>query len=381
MRKTVLLTTVLLSLSLNNNFGQSSSNSSNTVRIWEEPTIIPTYLVGLPSTSPRFYDGQRLQGKETEAYKNLYQATWSFAFHSAAYFQLAQLDCNRGHYDVALEHLNRSLSTNANNIKARNLKSAVLRMLDNPVLALEVSSETMELDRLDFGSRFEYYLGNVSLAKKQKSEEALIELKDKMRDYTESYLELSLDYANAGLLNEAIEVLTNPVLHLKGKSDNSPMVSYYLGYFWNGKGDASRAMDYFRQASWKSSDYCFPFRLEEIKILETAMKVNPSDAKAPYYLGNLLFEPQPERALHLWENSSELDDIFAFVHRNLGMGYYKTYNDILGSIARYEKAISLNKNDQRWFFELDQIYAAARTDPEKRLKLLSDHHQVIANNN
>jgi hypothetical protein len=87
MRKTVLLTTVLLSLSLNNNFGQSSSNSSNTVRIWEEPTIIPTYLVGLPSTSPRFYDGQRLQGKETEAYKNLYQATWSFAFHSAAYFQ------------------------------------------------------------------------------------------------------------------------------------------------------------------------------------------------------------------------------------------------------------------------------------------------------
>jgi tetratricopeptide (TPR) repeat protein len=109
--------------------------------------------------------------------------------------------------------------------------------------------------------------------------------------------------------------------------------------------------------------------------------LNSSDAKAPYYLGNLLYEPQPERAIRLWERSRDLDNTFALLHRNLGLAYYKTYNEIPKAIASYEKAISLNSKDQRWFFELDLIYAAARTDPEKRVKLLSDNHQVIAINN
>ena len=68
MRKTVLLTTILLSISLNNNFGQSTSDSNNIVRIWEEPTVIPTYLVGLPGTSPRFYDGRAYQGAQGRVY-------------------------------------------------------------------------------------------------------------------------------------------------------------------------------------------------------------------------------------------------------------------------------------------------------------------------
>ncbi len=106
---------------------------------------------------------QRFLEKEADAYKNLYQATWSYAFHSAAYFQLAQIDCKNGNYDLALENLDRSLSTNANNIKARNLKSAALRRMNENELALEISTGTLNFDPLDFGSRFEYYLANVSL--------------------------------------------------------------------------------------------------------------------------------------------------------------------------------------------------------------------------
>ena len=117
---------------------------------------------------------QRFLGKEKEAYKNLYQATWSYAFHSAAYFQLAQIDCSRGNYDLALEHLDRSLATNSNNTKARNLKSAILRKLDNPLLALEASSEMMEFDPLDFGSRYENYLASKSLGRNEESETGTI---------------------------------------------------------------------------------------------------------------------------------------------------------------------------------------------------------------
>jgi len=324
---------------------------------------------------------QRFMGKDTEAYKNLYQATWSYAFHSAAYFQIAQIECSRASYNLALESLDRSLSTNANNNKARNLKSAVLRKLDDPSQALKVSTEMMEYDHLDFGARFENYLALNKLGKKQESVTVLSDLKTRMRGYIESYLELSLEYANAGLLDEAIDVLSNPGLKKDINETVSPMISYYLAYFWAKKGDAVKSSDYLSLASQASSDYCFPFRLEEISILESAIKANPSDAKAPYYLGNLLYDFQPESAVKLWETSAKIDNKFALVHRNLGYGYYKTYNDLPKSISSYEKAISLNNKDQRWFYELDLVYADARTDLLKRLKLLQDNHKVIANNN
>ena len=320
---------------------------------------------------------QRFQGKEKDAHKNLYQATWSYAFHSAAYFQLAQIDCSKGNYSLALEHLDRSITTNTNNTKAHDLKSAVLRKLGNSSYSLEVSTEMMEYDRLDFAARYENYLALKELGKTQESSSVLSALNEKMRGYIESYLELSLEYANAGLLDEAIDVLSNPRL----KSDMSPMKDYYLGFFWLKKGDVSKAHDHFIRASNISSDYCFPFRLEEIGILETAMTKNPSDAKAAFYLGNLLYDFQPERAIALWETSRDIDDKFALVYRNLGYAYQKSSNNLTEAIASYEMAISLNNKDQRWFSDLDIMYAAARTDPKKRLNLLQDNHDVIANDN
>lgn len=324
---------------------------------------------------------QRFQENEKSAHKNLYQATWSYAFHSAAYFQLAQIECGRGNYSLALEHLDRSISTNTGNICAHNLKSAVLRKLGMPALAKELSDEVAGFDPLDFGSRFENYLAVKSLGEKMESEKALQELISKMRGYEESFLEISLTYASAGMYDEAIEVLSNLILTNDAGGKNLPMTNYYLGYYWSKKGDSSKAMNFLSKASNAPTDYCFPFRLEEIEILETAMRMNPADPKAPYYLGNLLYEPQPERAIQLWERSRELDNSFALLHRNLGLAYHKTFNDMVKSIESYEKAIKLNNTDQRWFFELDLIYAAARTEPVKRLKLLTDNHELIANNN
>ncbi len=45
---------------------------------------------------------QKFSGMNEDAYKNLYQATWSYAYHSAAYYQLAQIDCQKGNWDIAL---------------------------------------------------------------------------------------------------------------------------------------------------------------------------------------------------------------------------------------------------------------------------------------
>jgi tetratricopeptide (TPR) repeat protein len=323
---------------------------------------------------------QRFLGDEKNAYKNLYQATWSYAFHSAAYFQLAQIDCSRGNFDLALEHLDRSISTNSINNKAHNLKSAVLRKLGDPSRALEVSRNTINYDRLEFGSRYENYLALKELGKNMEAEQVLSELKYKMRGYEQSYLELSLEYASSGLYDEAIDVLSNPGL-TETSVINFPLTSYYLGYYWSKKGDNIRAVEYYKRATLMSSDYCFPFRLEEIGILKNAMLANPSDPKAPYYLGNLLYDFQPEAAVSMWERSRDLDNKFALVHRNLGYSYTEVFNDLPRSISSYEKAISLNNKKQSWFYDLDIRYAALRADPAARLKLLRDNSDVLIYDN
>jgi tetratricopeptide (TPR) repeat protein len=159
------------------------------------------------------------------------------------------------------------------------------------------------------------------------------------------------------------------------------MLYYYLAYYHQKNNDASKASKYYRLAAKMPVDYCFPFRLESIDVLEQAMKNNPDDARAPYYLGNLLYEKQPELAIKYWEKAAQLDDSLALVHRNLGVAYYRTENDSAKAIAGYEKAIALNPNDQRFLYELDLIYDAARVSHEKRLQMLQKHHDVLANNN
>ena len=53
-----------------------------------------------------------------------------------------------------------------------------------------------------------------------------------------------------------------------------------------------------------------------------------SDPRAPYYLGNLLYDLQPERAIAEWEKARALDPGFARVHRNLAFAYARARGDL-----------------------------------------------------
>ena len=92
-------------------------------------------------------------------------------------------------------------------------------------------------------------------------------------------------------------------------------------------GQSEEASKYFRLAAQMPPDYVFPFRLETIKVLESAMRANPADARAPFYLGNLLYDRQPPTAIKLWEKSAAMDSSFALVYRNLAQGYQQAEND------------------------------------------------------
>ena len=57
-------------------------------------------------------------GRDDEAYTALYKATWNHARQPAGYHALAEIDCRRGDWSTALDHLDRALRANADNLKA-----------------------------------------------------------------------------------------------------------------------------------------------------------------------------------------------------------------------------------------------------------------------
>jgi len=270
-------------------------------------------------------------GRDDEAYAAFYKATWNAAWQGPAYHALAEIDCRRGEWAKALDHLDRALRVNTDNLRARDLRAVVLRKLGQD--ATSYVRETLALDPLDLWAR---HL-----------------LSETLTCDTQTRLDLVFDLARAGLRKEALELLDgDPGVH--------PLVQYTHNWL-TGKPKIVRA----------SPDYCFPSRLEEIAILEAA---HPQDAKAPYYLGCLLYDKRRhEEAIRCWEKSAQLDPGFSIVWRNLGIGYFNVLKQPKKARSAYDKAFRANTRDARLLYERDQLWKRLGIVPVKRLAVLERH--------
>jgi len=319
----------------------------------------------------------RAQGKDHEAFETFYKATWSKAWGAAGYYSLAELSCQKRDFSKALNFLNRSLLLNALNTKAQNFKAAVLRRLGRLEEAEKIALEVLAFDPLDFWSANELCL--VKTAKGLRNEAVKVKkiLEIKKRDSVQSYLELAVDYGNCGLLDEAIRVLSEAVEPDRKSLSAYPMLYYYLGYYLEKKGEKDKALEYYKLASKMPPDYCFPFRAESIDVLNVAQKNNPVDACAPYYLGNLLYDIQPQRAIKEWEKSRILDKSFSIVHRNLGLAYARVENDVSKAITSLEEAVACNREEPRFYLELDLLYETGGISAAKRLAVLEKNQNIV----
>ncbi len=66
------------------------------------------------------------------------------------------------------------------------------------------------------------------------------------------------------------------------------------------------------------------------------------------------------------------------VHRNLALAYAQHEYDVPKAIASLEKAVELDPNEPRYFYELDRLYEAGGAPVAKRLDMLARHHDVVA---
>lgn len=257
----------------------------------------------------------------------------------------------KGEYDKALEHIENAIIKNSRNYKARNLKALILLELCRKKEALSLAKETSALDPMDFISR------------------QLLGEKTAMRVHTS--LEIALEYKAGGFYDKAVSVLEQ--IH-----SDYPLVYYHLADLFCLMGNKEKVQYYIEKGENTDSYLCFPHRLEDMLVLDSAVNKSPNNAMASYYLGCLYYDKRRyDDAVKCWKNTTDKKPSFPTVHRNLALAYYNKTNDEKSALNELETAFSLDKADARVLMELDQLYKKTQKSPKDRLEFLEKNIDLV----
>ena len=324
--------------------------------------------------NPNPYDGEPLfnlalalkyQGLLGEAYGLFWKSTWNKGWADAGYFEAACISMHGERWEDALDELERSLISNSHNHKARALKAVVLRKLGRKEEALAWIRESYKIDPFNYVCMVEEHLltGN---------EEPWRRMSRLMNGQVKNYHETALDYLQAGQEQEAQLVLQRA---LEPDVEPSPLTYYYMAYV----SGVSKAGEWLEKAAQADPAYCFPNRLEDVKVLECAIDLNPEDARAPYYLGCLYYDKrQYDLAVENWELSAQIDPQFPTVWRNLALARFNKQGKEQEAVEYMEKAFRIDETDSRILMELDQLYKRMQRPHAERLAFLQQYSALVA---
>jgi len=319
----------------------------------------------------------RFLGREAEAEEAFGRASWDAGWTAPAGLQIAELAASRGRYLEALEQVERALASKGSAGRARDFKATLLRTTGRLEEGERTARQSLAEDPLDFWAANELRLIMAARGLENESGQLAAATRLRMRGEAESYLELASDYASGGFYAEAVDVLS--LLQNESPAEGRwPVLHYDLAFYHHKLNDENGADLLLQKAMKMPPDLAFPFRLEDMAVLRWAESRNPRDGRSPYYLGNLLFDRQPEEAIAQWEKAIALDGTLPTAHRNLGLAYSRVKNDLPRAVASLEKAVARAPSDPRLLLELDDLYDLSNTGPEKRLELLSRNHEAIA---
>jgi tetratricopeptide (TPR) repeat protein len=330
------------------------------------------------SAEPLYYLGTTLQaqGRFDEARAPLARAAWDRAWYAPSQLALAQVECAAGDFAAALEAVDRSLSANAFDTKALGLRAAILRHRGQWAPAEAAAAQALLVDPLDYLAGHERALALEGRGVTSATREAAEALRLQMRGHVPSYLELAMDYANAGLFADA-EAAASLLVPADQAASASPLLLYARADFRERRGDAEGAARDRGRAVLQPPALAFPWQNEMAGVFERAMSRNPQDARAPYYLGNLIYDHQPDRAIALWEKARALDPQLATVHRNLAVGLARRPGALNAAVTSQEKAVALDGNDPTLLLELDELYRKARVSADQRLAAFEEHKETV----
>ncbi|WP_400243589.1 DUF5107 domain-containing protein [Niallia sp. JL1B1071] len=297
-----------------------------------------------------------MQGEVNKSYEAFYKSTWNDDTQGASFFQLACIETSRGNLKQATSFIDKALTRNMHNMKARHLEIVLIRKKgENTQQLLEVG---LNIDRMDLGLLYEKSLATNNYAEWLKA----------MRASINNYLEIVGDYIRIGCYHEALNIL-------KHCPKESPLLHYYSAYIYLLLEKKKEAKEEVIRGENSNSDYCFPSKLIEKIILERIIEVFPEESSfACYYLGNLMYDKKCyTEAMQLWERSLEKRDDFAILYRNLSFAYFNQNEQSELALPMMEKAFQIDSSDARLLLELDLLKAKKGFSVEERLSVLEEN--------
>ena len=309
-----------------------------------------TYLNPNPRDGEAFYNlgvARRYQNRDQDAYKAFFKATWNAAWRGPAYFALSEIDSKRKHWEMALDHVRRSLQAERDNLNARGLLSSILEELGSPSSADAIVKETMLIDSMDIGVRWRQGIAPAN---------------------GQECLDLAFDLLRAGFFEESERVLRSA--DIKVLDGSVPMILLTLFSIQTALGSPDAAATL--AAAMKAPlDYCFPNRLEELLLLDSIITLWPESGPIHYLLGNILYSfRRHEEAIAAWEEASRLLPGMPTPWRNLAIAYFNNRGEKDSAIDAFDRAFQANPRDGRILYERDQLWKRTGETPERRLKEL-----------
>lgn len=323
----------------------------------------------------------RALGQEVAAEDALWRVVRRREFEPAACYALAELALQRQDWPEAEMLLRRALTVQPCDGRACGLLAATLRHAGRPAEARTAIAAALEIDPLDALAYAEqWFLETPGLPPSPNSASGKA-LRQRLKGAPQPTLELATDYGNAGLLEEALTVLELGLLDAPGPGETvcretplpnpHPLLLYFRGFYLEQLGQEEAAREAFAAGKSCSPAYVFPYSLEALPVLRRVLEVQPDDARAHLYLGNLLYaRGRTAEALPEWAEAVRLEPGLAIAHRNLGWHAWQVEQDLDRAAACYDQAIAANPLDYRYFRDRDDIGRQRGEDFAARLARL-----------
>ena len=287
----------------------------------EEPLAMTwlraAYARDVTDMETRYYLGlaETARGRDRDATGHFEAAARFVTMRAPSCLQLARLEARRGDQPAALTWLATLTAGAPDNALAGALEVASLRRSHQLDRAHQRLAHWRGVDPTSSLLRYEAHrLGApdpdfwIHLA----SDSA------RVLDLVDQYLALGAFEDALDLLSHTYPPAVAPASEPGAVSPaDDPLVAYYRGYVRQRLGQSGDAD--FRQASALPSTYVFPHRASTFEVLRAALKANPADGHALFFLGSLHFaDGMLDDAIADWTQAATIAPDTPTLHRNLG---------------------------------------------------------------
>lgn len=317
---------------------------------------------------------RRAQNRIGEAIDQLMWCIRTGHRESVARYVLGEIHLASDSVSAALEQLTQAVRLDPRDLKACTVLAMAERRagkLDAAQARIDGVVREMPIDYLALSEQYKIYEAR---GKKDEAERVSKQLARLLRREPDAALELAFDYLSAGQTQDALRASQRGLLAVLADYITpdvfNPAVCYAVVYLREQIGRRDDLQKLYKDCNQGTFAYVFPHRMEEITVLQAALKANPDDGRAAYFLGNALASKlRFKEALDAWRIAVKFDSKNAVAHRNYARALALVDGKKEEAIAAMEQALALAPDDHHLYVELDQLLTRMK-QTEQRIKLL-----------